>query len=244
MARIDCSCNSPPAQVGLTFAILGEGLMSFTSYVAQAECAPHLQFPLIHPAPSGLALHMPFPPKPFMKGAPRSPRSECPSFTLSPSIEFSSDEELDLLEPALKKHKAAKPDVPKRVQFHPFKTVFNLMYTEVPVSTQWRPVPIRQGADEDGILYPRYWAKLAHHKRIHKRAMRSYVEEGCICKEDNEGKDSVCFYCSRVHSRIMLKNHQRDEDDLGMKLDITSCSASCVALDLRGLPPASPMHAR
>ena len=215
--------------------------MSFTSYVAQAECAPHLQFPLIHPAPSSLAQHVSFPPKPFMKGAPRSPP---PSFTLSPSIEFSSDEELDLLEPALKKHKAAKPDVPKRVQFHPFKTVFNLMYTEVPGSKQWRPVPIRQRADEDGILYPRYWATLAHHKRMHKRAMRSYVETGCKCKKDNEEKDSVCFYCSRVHSRVMLKNHQRDEDDLGMKLDITSCSALCGALDLRGLPPAPPMHAR
>ena len=215
--------------------------MSFTSYVAQAECAPHLQFPLFHPAPSGLAQHMPFPPMPFMKGAPRSPP---PSFTLSPSIEFSSDEELDLLEPALKKHKAAKPDVPKRVQFHPFKTVLNLMYTEVPGSKRWRPVPIRQRADEDGILYPRYWAKLAHNRLMHKLSLRSYVEKGCTCKKDNEEKDCVCSYCSRVHFSVMLKNHQRDEDDLGMKLDITSCSALCGALDLRGMPPAAPMHAR
>ena len=218
--------------------------MSFTSYAAQAECAPHLEFPLFHPAPSGLAQSMPFPPQPFMKGVPRSN----PSFPLSPSIEFSSDEELDdLLEPARKKHKAAKPDIPqlpKRVQFHPFKTVFNLMSTEVPGSKQWKPVPIRQRADEDGILYPKYWAKLAHHKSIHKRCLRSYVEQGCRCKKDNEEKDSVCFYCSRVHSRVMLKNHQRDEDDLGMKLDITSCSALCGALDLRGLPPASPRCSR
>ena len=70
------------------------------------------------------------------------------------------------------------------------------------------------------------------------------MEEGCNCKKDNEEKDSVCCYCSRVHSRVMLKNHERAEDDLGMKLDITSCSASCGALDLRGFPPASPMHAR
>ena len=219
--------------------------MSFTSYVAQAECAPHLQFPLFHPAPAGLEQHLPFPPKPFMTNAPPSapplfPPRAPPSFTYSPSVDFSSDEELDLLEPALKKHKATKPDVPKRVQFRPFKTVFNLMYTEVPVSTQWRPVPIRQRADEDGILYPWYWAKLAHNKRMRKRAMRSYVEEGCNCKKDNEEKDSVCFYCSRVHSRVMLKNHQRDEDDLGMKPDVTSCSALCGALDLRGLPPAAP----
>ena len=70
------------------------------------------------------------------------------------------------------------------------------------------------------------------------------MEKGCNCKKDNEEKDSVCSYCSRVHSRVMLKNHQRDEDDLGMKLDITSCSALCGALDLRGMPPAAPMHAR
>ena len=50
--------------------------MLFTSSVAQEDCAPHLQFPLIHPAPSGLAQHMPFPPSPFMKGAPRSPPAE------------------------------------------------------------------------------------------------------------------------------------------------------------------------
>ena len=216
--------------------------MSFTSYAAQAECAPHLQFPLMHPAPSGLAQHMPFPPKPFMEGAPRS---NPPSFTLSPSIEFASGEELDLLEPAMKKHKAAKPDVPKRVQFHPFKLVLMVIQTEVPESKQWRKVPIRsQRADEDGVLYPRYWAKLAHHKNEHKKAMRSYVEQGCRCKKDNGGKDSVCHYCSRVHSRVMLKNHERDEDDLGMKLGITSCSALCAALDLRGLPPASPRCCR
>ena len=177
--------------------------MLFTSSVAQEDCAPHLQFPLIHPAPSGLALHMPFPPKPFMKGAPRSPP---PSFTLSPSIEFSSDEELDLLEPALKKHEAAKPDVPKSVQFHPFKTVFNLMYTEVPGSKQWRPVPIRQRADEDGILYPRHWAKVKFIKMIRKRTMRSFVEQGCMCKKDDEEKDCVCFYCSKVHTRVMIKH--------------------------------------
>eukprot|EP00959_Pyramimonas_sp_CCMP1952_P447730 9375240-Pyramimonas_sp.AAC.1 len=56
--------------------------------------------------------------------------------------------------------------------------------------------------------------------------------------------DPVCFYCSRVHSHVMLKNHRRDEDDAGMKLDITLCSALRSALDLRGMPPAAPMHAR
>lgn len=165
-------------------------------------------------------------------------RSNLPSFTLSPSIEFSSDEELDdLLEPARKKHKAAKPDVAKCVQFQPFVTVVTLKYTEVPGSKEWRRVPIRQRADEDGILYPRYWAKLAHHKRHHKLCLRSYVEQGCNCK-----MDSVCYYCSRVHFGVMLKNHQRDEDDLGMKL--TTISALCDALDLRGLPPAAPKHVR
>ena len=56
--------------------------------------------------------------------------------------------------------------------------------------------------------------------------------------------NSVCSMSWAVHSRVMLKNHQRDEDDIGMKLDITLCSALCSALDLRGMPPAAPMHAR
>ena len=183
---------------------------------------------------------MPFPPKPSMQGPTRS---NPPSFTLSPSIEFSSDEELDdLLEPARKKHKAAKPDVPKCVQFHPCVTVVRLMYAEVPGSKPWKLVPIRQRADEDGILYPKYWAKLAHHKTTHKLCLRSFVEQGCNCRKDKEGKDSVCFYCARVHSAVMVKNHLRDEDDLGMKL--TTVSPLCDALDLRGLPPAAPKHAR
>ena len=215
--------------------------MSFTSYAAQVECAPHLQFPLFHPAPSGLAQHMPFPPQPFTKDAP--PRAP-PSSTLSPSIDFSSDEELDLLEPALKKHKAVKPNVPKRVQFHPFKRTFYLTYTAMPGSKPWRLLPIRQRADEDGILYPSYWARLAHRKQMKFRSFRLYVEQGCKCKKDNQGKDSVCFYCSRVHSHVMLKNHQRDEDDIGMKLDITSLSALCSALDLRGMPLPAQMQAR
>ena len=242
MARNDCSCNSPPAQEGLTFAMSQEQMLSFsfTSYVAQQECAPHLQFPLFHPAPTGLEQLMPYPPMPT--GAPRSPPS---SFTLSDEDPpFSSDEELDPPEPELKKHKAAKLDVPKRVQFHPFMTVMHLVYTEVPGSKGWKRVPIRQRADEDGILYPRHWAKVKFIKMIRKRSMRSYVEQGCKCKKDDEEKDCVCFYCSRVHTRVMMKNHQRDEDDLGMKLDITSCSALCCALDLRGMPPASPMHGR
>ena len=105
-------------------------------------------------------------------------------------------------------------------------------------------MPIRQRADEDCILYRRHWAKVKFNKMIHKRQMRSYVEQGCKCKKDDEEKDCVCFYCSRVHTRVMMKNHQRDEDDLGLKLDISSCSALCCALDLRGMPPASPMHGR
>ena len=223
--------------------------MSFTSYVAQAECAPHLQFPLFHPAPSGLEQHLPFPPKPFMTNAPPSapplfPPRAPPSFTYSPSVDFSSDEELGLLEPAMKKQKVTKPYEPKRVQFHTFKTVYTLTYTALPGSKPWRLVPIRQRADEDGIFYPSYWAKLRHHKKIKARCLRRYVEQGCTCKKDNKGKDTVCLYCCHVHSRVMLKNHQRDEDDIGMKVDITLCSALCRALDLRGMPPAAPLHAR
>eukprot|EP00959_Pyramimonas_sp_CCMP1952_P467786 9492177-Pyramimonas_sp.AAC.1 len=185
-----------------------------------------------------------------MTGAPPSapplfPPRAPPSFTCSsPSMGFSSDEELDLLEPALKKHKAGKPNVPKRAQLHTFKTVFNLMYTEWPGSKPWRLVPIRQRADEDGILCPSYWARLAHHKKMKTRSIRRRVEQGCNCQKDNEGKGAVCFYRSRVHSHVMLKNHQRDEDDIGMMLDITLCSALRSALDLRGMPPAAPMHGR
>ena len=214
---------------------------SFTSYAAQQQCAPQLQFPLFHPAPKGLGQVMPYPPMPIeITGAPRSAPS---SFTLSDE-EPPSDEELDSPEPELKKHKAAKLDVPKRVQFHPFMTVKLLPYTEVPGSKGWKRVPIRQRADEDGILYARHWGRVKHNKMLHKREMMRYVEQGCKCKKDDEEKDCVCMYCSRVHTRVMLKNHQRDEDDLGMKLDITSCSTLCGALDLRGMPPASPMHGR
>ena len=86
--------------------------------------------------------------------------------------------------------------------------------------------------------------KARHHKKIKARCLRRYVEQGCTCKKDNKGKDTVCLYCCHVHTRVMLKNHQRDEDDLGMKVDITLCSALCRALDLRGVPPAAPVRAR
>ena len=77
---------------------------SFTSYAAQQQCAPQLQFPLFHPAPQGLGQAMPYPPMPIeITGAPRSAPS---SFTLSDE-EPPSDEELDSPEPELKKHKAS-----------------------------------------------------------------------------------------------------------------------------------------
>ena len=230
----------------------------FTSYVARAEWVPDLHFPLFHSAPSGLEQHMPFPPKRhILHPAPsdleqhifhpaHSSLNAPPSFTLSdtPSMDFSSDEELEIVEPTPKKHKAFKSYVPKRVQFNPFKKVLILTYTELPGSKPWKLLPIKQRADEDGILYPHYWAKLKHHKKMVRDAKRGYVKQGCNCKKDNEGKDSVCYYCSRLHSRIMLKTHERDEDDLGMKLDINSCSALCKALDLHGMPPAAPTRER
>ena len=157
---------------------------------------------------------------------------------------MSSDEEFGLLEPSMKKQKVSKPYEPKRVQFHTFKTVYNLRYTALPGSKPWRLVPIRQRADEDGILYPTYWDKLRHHKQVRARCLRRYVAQGCTCEKDNEGKDTVCLYCCHVQPRLLLKNHQRDEDDIGMKVDITLCSALCRALDLRGVPPAPPLQAR
>ena len=86
-------------------------------------------------------------------------------------------------------------------------------------------------------------------KAMNKREVEAIENEVVVevrgaREKDDEEKDCVCFYCSRVHTRVMMKNHQRDEADLGMKLDITSCSALCCALDLRGMPPASPMHGR
>ena len=212
--------------------------MSFTSYAAQTETAPHLQFPLFHSAPSGLENMMPFPPRDeVMRGALTPPSS-----TLSPSMDV-SDDELGL-QPALKKYKPAKPagDVEKKVQFHPMKAVKMATYLEGP--KRWKLVPIKQRADEDGILYPKYWGALAYRKKLKAHFLRRYVKQGCKCKKGDDGKDDVCFYCSRVHQTVMLKNHQRDEDDLGMKLDIKKCSALLCALDLHGMPPAKPMHKR
>ena len=237
-----------PRRLAIAYRALQLVPMSFTNYAAQTETAPHLQFPLFHPAPSGLENMMPFPPRDEVMRGALTP----PSFTISdddrtltppsPTMDL-SDEELDL-QPALKKYKPTKPagDMDKKVQFHPMKVVTMVPYLEGP--KLWKLVPIKQRADEDGILYPKYWGTLAYRKKLKAHVLRRYVKQGCKCKKDDDGKDDVCFYCSRVHQMVMLKTHQRDEDDLGMKLDIKKCSALLCALDLQGMPPAKPMHKR
>ena len=54
------------------------------------------------------------------------------------------------------------PYVPERVQFHICIKDFNLVYTAVPGSRPFRLLPIKPGADEDGILYPNSCAKRAN----------------------------------------------------------------------------------